>query len=237
MATRLLLTRYGMGVTITPMQTGRLTFYKKAGKGRFKNPLPIAFCILLFTFLAVREASAFGTQGVQVVLPVSSEAHGESDGTAGMPPHPHPGAGAAFKATLDFSASENGGVELLFGMRDPQGGGLDYADAAFSVGFDSGRWLVRYNGLRQEAAQDAATAAMSPRSLVIRMRLRADGTPSELLSFSVDGEAFTALADGEIRGLFSPHRFDAFRVSARGDAHPVSASVTLSTSPSLIIIR
>ena len=215
------------------MSTERLVLRRKTGR---RGKILFASCLSLIGFLACPHgASAFETQSVHAALPVSTEAHGESDGTDAVPPLQD--TTTIVKIALNFFASSSGNVELLLGIRDPESGGLDFADAAVSVGFDSGSWVVRHEGLRQEAAQGAAEAGMSPRSLVIRAKFFTDETPPELLSFTVDGEDFTALPDGDVLDLFSPHRFNAFRVFQRGDAHSTSASVTLFTSPTLIIIR
>ena len=140
-----------------------------------------------------------------------------------------------FKLTLSLDSSPTNNAEVVFGTEN-----CDSPDnTAVILGFDRGAWNIRGNGLRQKftVAANNSSVAM-PRTLTVKVRLDADGAPVGV-KFGADGlpVTFEGVTKPTLLAWLDPRGWESFRVTSRGGAGNVAASVKFLADGSVFILR
>ena len=140
-----------------------------------------------------------------------------------------------FKLTLSLDATATNNAEVVFGT----GTCDEPEDIAVVIGFDRGAWFLRGEGLQKQFASPAAapTAAVR-RTLTVWIRLDDKGEPVGV-KLHADGApvTFAGLDDETLLAWLDPRGWGAFRVTSRGGAGNVTASVNFFADGSVFILR
>ena len=191
--------------------------------------LPVA--VVMLAHVAVASTA------VRVEAPLAAHDDGEVASVTALMPEIFPTA-RTLHICLSLDDSAGGGAELRLGKA--QGGRLSLAGTVTSIGFEDGTWFVRGDRHRKAfTATNSATATAGVRTLVVRLRLDADGAPVKIERLEADGQplAFDGLGGDALKAWLDPRRLDAFKAVSRGGADGVSATVKVHADGSVFILR
>ena len=216
------------------MKTGKAKGLKPCAGFGIMRVMISDFCIKRFAVSALACALAHTAVAVAVRVDVPPPLHvdGEASAETLMPMMREKD--RVLKITLAFNATPTNRVEFALGGGD----GVRADSTGVIIGWRRGEWRVVGDRLRQEFAVQAANHTVAgPRSLVVCVRVKANGSLVGV-AFEADGETlFDGPEAGAVLQWLSPYRWDALQVTARGDADGVSVTMQSLADSTVIIIK
>ena len=189
---------------------------------------------------AASASAAFAATGVRVDAPTPEYA--DMEASAEMP-LPEWGSVSASRTTLRITlsldaATAESSAEIALGNYTP---GDDPDGTAVVMGYEDGEFFILGDRLLTRLAVPAASPPPSgPRTLTARIRLDAAGKPTGV-TFEADGNAVPSgglAPDPEILpAWFDPANAGILRVTSRGGAQNVSATVTAYADGTIMILK
>ena len=199
---------------------------------------PMKKSVCMKTFLVVSAALALPYTSVAATIasvdaPVPAYADLETSAEAAMPLPVR--LARTFKLSLSLDAAVTNNAEIVFGT----GACDDPEDTSVVIGFDRGAWFLRGDALRKRFSSGTpAPFVAGPKTLVVSVRLGEGGAPVGV-TFHADGApvTFTGLDAGTLLAWLDPRGWETFRVTSRGEAGNVTASVKFLADGSVFILR
>jgi hypothetical protein len=190
------------------------------------------------TFIALSLFAVF-TDAETATVTNQPPPHAGWEASQDVPLPPRQAETRHFKAEISFTATASNNVQVAFGSDVDKDGKLPAEETSATVGWDKGAWFILSGDLLHKftcVPQDASTPAS--RTLMMSMRLSADGTPIGL-SFK-DGNGNPLAFEGleGIPSWMSPKLWDTAALTARGwDARDEQATFSFVLDGTQILLR
>ena len=188
------------------------------------------FVVSLFFVLAHVAVAATITR---VDAPAPAYADLEASAEAAMPLPVR--LARTFKLSLSLDAAVTNNAEIAFGT----GACDDPEDTSVVIGFDRGVWFLRGDALQKRFSSGTpGTFAAGPKTLTVQVRIDKSGEPAGV-TLHADGApvTFAGMEPETLLAWLDPRGWESFRVTSRGGAGNVTATVKFLADGSVFILR